>query len=102
MIGPVDSLEGFSPRTAKLKDYGYFRTLAWLHILPDDFKSVYFDNPWAKDPRVLPIPVVEWGKYPRCPCWVYSSYHRNEQSVASGLEHQPVIWFGGESPIKLD
>ena len=94
MIGHVDSLEGFSPRAAKYKDWGYFRTLAWLHILPDDFKDILFEDPWHHDPRVLPIPVSEWKNYPRCPCWVYSSYHQNEQSIASKLEDQPIIWYG--------
>ena len=96
MIGPVDGLEGFSPQRDNGRGgYGYYRTLAWLHILPEDFKSKFFDtDPWPGDPRTLSIPVEDWGKHQRVPCWVYSSRRQNERSVDGGLDYQPVIWYG--------
>lgn len=97
MIGRVDSLEGFSPGSGWRSEHSYWRSLAWLHILPDDFESEYFSrkHPWGRSnwnsgSRVLQIPVEEWDKYPRIPCWVYSSQFENH--LASKNENSPIIW----------
>jgi len=91
MIGPVDGLEGFRP--GRDVDWGYQRTLAWLHILPEDFEHDLYDvDPWGRGERDLGIPKETWDQFPRVPCWVYSSVRQNGQS--SELDDSPIIWYG--------
>lgn len=89
IIERVDALESFSPRMAGLPGSdtwsygGYYRTLSYLHILPDEY-----DLPtdlWGE--RNLGIPENEWEKYERIPCWVYSN--RKNNSICNGY---PIIW----------
>jgi len=97
MIGAVDGLEGFHAEYA-VGDldhpYGYFRTLAWLHVLPDDFENGRFS--WDRGggyrgaARDLKLPQSEWQNYPRVPCWVYSSIDENRRSLV--VDDSPVIW----------
>ena len=90
IIGSVDSLEGFSPRRALTHKYGYYRTLAWLNMLPNDFKHYLFSksNNLLDGERDLKIPIKEWDKYERVPCWVYSSVFQNEKST----QFDTIIW----------
>lgn len=94
MIPSVDSLEGFrsgdfcAEDAFKLKSYGYFRTLAWLHVLPDDFSHKLFEESYLSGSRNLEIPQNTWENYPKVPCWVYSSVTQNEAAKGCGT----VIW----------
>jgi gamma-glutamylcyclotransferase (GGCT)/AIG2-like uncharacterized protein YtfP len=94
MIPGVDSLEGFRPDNVDdpwSVRYGYFRTLAWLRLLPADFDHSLFEPKRLGDlprSRNLNIPTDQWDNYERVPCWVYSSRHQNEAAANSGT----VIW----------
>jgi len=95
MIGSVDNLEGFHPGGRRWQG-GYWRTLAYLHILPDDYQHKQFKGMGMGD-RVLPIPMEEWSKYPHVPCWVYSSIRENKACEERlGKEHSPIIWYGDD------
>ena len=94
-INSIDMLESFRPGIPKYKR-GYWRTLTWLHVLPKDYDSVFFKEPWPGDPRDLQISPKDWNKYPRVPCWVYSSQQDNELSKES--PDSPIIWSGELSP----
>lgn len=94
MIPGVDALEGFRPddnNDTWGNRYGYYRTLAWLHLLPEDFQHILFqpkrlgDLPQVRD---IGIPQDKWEDYDRVPCWVYSSRHQNEAANESGT----IIW----------
>lgn len=99
MIPRVDGLEGFRPGEPKY-EYGYWRTLVYLHILPDDFgDDQYFNlteksdrNSWRRfdDKRTFNIKPEEWSKYPRVPCWVYSSIRHNRE--ARKIDGHTIIW----------
>lgn len=109
MIPRVDSLEGCYPmaeRAMSKGDYGYYRTLAWLHILPDNF-SPLFNNCNGKKVEVeergyrrggtelwnrrdLEIGKESWKEYDRVPCWIYSSLGQNKK--AKKLDPSPIIW----------
>lgn len=91
MIGPVDRLEGFNPGADKYRS-GYFRTLVWLHILPDDYQHEFYDGERWGGPRDLQIPQEQWKDYPRVPCWVYSSIHENELSLKNDKD-SPILWY---------
>lgn len=91
MIPGVDALEGFMPPDNvpnSYRSFGYFRTLAWLHILPDDFSHSLFENVNLGALRDLAIPQDQWDKYERVPAWVYSSLRENE----AARETETVIW----------
>ena len=98
MIPGVDRLEGFSPRRLlessgdRWYKHGYFRTLAWLRMLPADYESPFYDgrSHWSDGPRDLQIPEEKWEDYPKVPCWVYSSLHENELNWK--LSDTPLIW----------
>lgn len=92
MIPGVDNLEGFSPAYAdEHRHYGYFRTLAWLHVLPDDFRHPLFDSTSGlSSRRDLRIKPDEWNQYPRVPCWVYSGIRANDAARLAGVD--TVIW----------
>jgi hypothetical protein len=121
MIDHVDMLEGCYPMEERSleKDYGYFRTLVWMHVLPDEFKeNKLFANMKgrvADDPdafsrydaaltryrdsgislgveRDLRIKPEDWAKYKQIPCWVYSSRDTNEE--VESQNNSPVIWYG--------
>jgi len=96
MIVNVDRLEGFTPGPSRY-EYGYHRTLAWLHRLPEDYEHEQYEAVAAyygsgREPRTLDIPSSEWSKYPRMPCWVYASIQENKASLE--LKDSPVIWLG--------
>jgi hypothetical protein len=94
MIGPVDGLEGFTPGNGR--DWGYWRTLVYLHILPDDYDHKHFEGLYSE--RVLPIPMEKWADYPHVPCWVYSSRSQNRACRERlGIENSPIIWYGDEA-----
>lgn len=97
MIGPVDRLEGFSPHR-HYSDYGYHRTLVKMRLLPDDFKSPFYDGPrdsllWGKE-RNLKIPMKDWDQYEECPAWVYSSRRQNSLCKETLGDNSPIIWDG--------
>ena len=92
MIPRVDGLEGFTPGTS----FFYHRTLVWMHILPKTYKHDFFNVGAHRDryreERCLGIPVLDWMKYPRMPCWIYSSAVENEKS--QDAKKTPIIWDG--------
>lgn len=93
MIRGVDALEGFTPnQKGGMLEFGYWRTLAWLHILPDDFHDPIFQNPWCRKERILDIPVEQWNSFPRVPCWIYSSIRENREALKR--QQNPIIWYG--------
>ncbi len=98
MIAGVDRLEGFRPhveedeRDYRWRGYGYFRTLVWLHLLPDNYDNRYFSSRSYDSPRDLKIPADKWQDYPKVPCWVYASIRENEASQK--LPDSPIIWCG--------
>lgn len=96
MIHSVDALEGFYPGNERNYGYGYNRTLAHLHILPDEFEHPLFPESGRPDlgqNRDLKIPVAEWQQYPRIPCWVYSSGRENQSLQKSIEDSYPLIWY---------
>jgi gamma-glutamylcyclotransferase (GGCT)/AIG2-like uncharacterized protein YtfP len=100
MIPNVDALEGFSPGSKSSRagwgEYGYNRTLAYLHILPEDFKHRLFPEkgrPDLQETRDLKIPPEQWGEYPRLPCWIYSSGRENAFVVNQIDNAYPLIWY---------
>jgi gamma-glutamylcyclotransferase (GGCT)/AIG2-like uncharacterized protein YtfP len=117
MIDRVDMLEGCYQMETKSKnksDWGYFRTLVWLYLFPEDYSSPLFKNCvktdapedhtentsyrgasgrrgvdlWGK--RDLELGKESWKTYDRIPCWVYSSVGQNKK--AKKLEPNPIIW----------
>ena len=96
MIVGVDRLEGFHPhelegeKQYRWHRYGYYRTLAWLHVLPKHYASRFFDDRYYDDPRDLQIPVEKWNEYQKVPCWVYSSLNENASNLK--LPDSPIIW----------
>lgn len=93
MIPGVDSLESFSPSQFK-EDFkcewawGYHRTLAWLHLLPDDYDHPIYHKELGGH-RDLQIPVDQWNNFEKIPCWVYSSLNQNEIAKS---ESECIIW----------
>lgn len=91
MIPGVDSLEGFTPPRNNEDTgrwWGYFRTLAWLHILPNDFDHELFSDVDLGMLRDLNLKEDTWSQYERVPCWVYSSKKQNEAAKDCGT----IIW----------
>ena len=101
MIINVDSLESFSPNRTSEYEYGYFRTLALLRVLPNDYESPFYSLERLSygEKRILPIPEKEWTSYPICPCWVYSSKRENLKCLEkigpfSWESNQPIVRMG--------
>jgi gamma-glutamylcyclotransferase (GGCT)/AIG2-like uncharacterized protein YtfP len=91
MIPSVDSLEGFSPSSERDSRWGgYYRTLAWLHVLPKEFKHELYETVSLGTSRDLRIDSKTWTEYTRILCWVYSS--RNQNKAAEDAKLSPVIW----------
>lgn len=101
MIKRVDALESFSPKMydpAKMNwDYSYyFRTLATLRLLPDEYEHKLF--PRDKEPdiwgyRNLEIPPAEFVNYQPIACWIYSSLKQNAKLLAKPeLPANPILW----------
>jgi hypothetical protein len=93
MIPGVDALEGFRPsdvsdKQDQWREFGYWRTLAWLHLLPEDYKHPLYEEDVWHNQRNLQIDPATWSQYPRIPCWVYSSISQNRASK----ETDTVIW----------
>eukprot|EP01090_Pellita_catalonica_P006519 TRINITY_DN16756_c0_g1_i1.p1 TRINITY_DN16756_c0_g1~~TRINITY_DN16756_c0_g1_i1.p1 ORF type:complete len:191 (+),score=29.20 TRINITY_DN16756_c0_g1_i1:430-1002(+) len=85
MIYGVDNLESFSPDDWKnADDDDYLRTLAYCHVLPDEYKSKLFPShiPNLYGERNLEIPQKDWSKYPKVPCWIYSNAAANHKEQA--------------------
>lgn len=99
MIPSVDRLESFSPKmyspeTMKRHTY-YFRTLAVLRLLPDEFEHELFpkERPDLWDYRNLKIPPAEFNNFKPIPCWIYSNLQNNALSLAQPeLPAQPILW----------
>ena len=85
MIDPVDSLESFSPSYAHGTDKGgYYRTLAWLKLLPEGYTDKWFPskeraNLWGEIERDMRIPPKDWNNYESVPCWIYSNMASNRR-----------------------
>lgn len=93
MIRGVDRLESFSPMSKGRHQWGYWRTLVWMRILPDDYSHPMFTNSVLHGPkRTLDIPQNEWDQFAKCPCWVYSSIGVN--TAVSKLSNDIIIWDG--------
>lgn len=95
MIPRVENLEGFTPCFTWHR--GYHRTLAWLHILPDDFENDSWDriSTWDNAHRKkLQIPKEDWHKFPKVPAWVYSNCVANNKSLENN--ENTIIWTGLE------
>lgn len=92
MIPRVDRLESFSPPNNSMGSQSwwgyYYRTLAYLHLLPEDFEHKLFTDVNLGRDRDLRIKEEDWQKYERIPCWVYSSKRQNEAAQHSGT----IIW----------
>lgn len=91
VIKSVDALEGFTPH----HNYGYNRTLMNVHLLPDDYKSHWFENGIraTSGPRDLEIPQEEWESYPKVPCWLYSNRESNKECQKEVAETSPILWW---------
>lgn len=87
LIARVDRLEGFHKTSSR---GGYIRTLANIHILPEDYENDVFSLN-LHHPRNLKIPKEEWNNYQTIPCWVYSNYVANRTLKA--VEDSPIIWY---------
>lgn len=91
MIRNVDALEGFSCDRAYEKDsWGYYRTLAWIYVFPENFKHELFEYGLYEGKRDLKIPKTEWNKFEKVPAWVYSSKAQNK--LAQEAKTDTVIW----------
>ncbi|MBL8797872.1 MAG: hypothetical protein JNM56_28500, partial [Planctomycetia bacterium] len=85
----IEALEEFVP--GRFQEGGYYRTLAWLHLLPADFTHPAFDAELAAE-RDLRIEPAQWQQAERVPCWVYSSLEQNRRLRSVG--DAPLIWDG--------
>ncbi len=97
MIPGVDSLEGFWPDDAHKKyEYGYFRTLVWIHLLPEGTVNEWFPESRSADlwnKRDMKIDPKTWDSYEKVPAWVYSNQHGNKMlTEAVGKSYTPLIW----------
>jgi hypothetical protein len=100
MISRVDALESFGPKMyEKSMDWGYgyyFRTLATLRLLPDEFEHKLFPKdapPNLREYRNLQIPPAEFNNFQPIACWIYSSLRHNAMALAKPeLPANPIIW----------
>lgn len=98
MIPGVDSLEGFSPGYYRNYDYGYFRTLVWINLLPKDTVNEWFPESKAAElwhRRDMKIDPKTWNDYEKVPAWVYSNVSSNRQltqDVIEAVDNSPLIW----------
>ena len=97
IMNPVDRLESFSVDSYEAKG-GYYRTLANLRVLPDDYSEGFGKvQLWGR--RDLKIPVEDWEKFPKMACWIYSSPDQNKKTVIYCREKGidcPILW-----PVKV-
>lgn len=95
MIQRVDGLESFSPQHCHGSGNNgyYYRTLVWLHLLPEGYVDRWFPqgrSPDLWEDRNMEIPPKNWATYEKVPCWVYSNM-RATIEVAKEVNH-PIIW----------
>jgi len=95
MIDRVDKLESFDPRSNHGGNNGgyYFRTLVWLHLLPEGYEDEWFPKNVHTDLwglRDMHIDPANWDKYTRVPAWVYSNMRAT--CAASKEPNTPIIW----------
>lgn len=88
IIEPIERLEGFAPTGPRTGSY--HRTLAWLSLLPDDFRHPAYELAMLEWERDLEIPPATWSEHPRVPCWIYSSLAQNQR--AREQPESPLIW----------
>lgn len=97
MLYRVDCLEGFDPEDCwhRRNDTrsGYYRTLAWLRLLPEGYVGEYFKvgrgcDLWGE--RDMALDPKEWDKYEKVPAWVYTSTGHN--ALSGKLPNSHVIW----------
>lgn len=90
-IGPIDSLEGFYYG----KNYGYYRTLVNIHLLPENEYLLEFSKGIRWEDRDLQIPIKEWKDYNSIPCWIYTSIKLNnelEKNKEMLFNGSPIVW----------
>lgn len=96
-LAPIDDLEDFDPSArAGLAATGpYVRALAWLRLLPRDYRHPCFaadvDIPLvggSREPRDVGIPPRHWHQYPAIPCWIYA----NAPSLVSAANDGIFLW----------
>ncbi len=97
MIPGVDSLEGFWPADAdKKRQYGYFRTLVWIHLFPEGYTDRWFpatESASLWNHRDMQIDPKSWDQYEKVPAWVYSNIYSNTNlTEAVGDGYSPLIW----------
>jgi len=90
VLAPVDRLEDFDPRNSNPGRYQ--RTLAWLQLLPKEFKHPAYRADMLRKERDLRIDPQTWNDYPRMPCWIYSSVEQNRLSLSR--QDSPILWDG--------
>jgi hypothetical protein len=96
MIGGVDGLESFSPERHYKGKYesGYYRTLAWLRLLPEGHISRWFpqgERANLSEHRNMGFDKVTWDEYKKVPCWIYSSIYQNRVTKET-VKDSPIIW----------
>ena len=99
MIFNVDCLESFDPASAFGNTNGgyYYRTLAWLRLLPEGYHDEWFPlneraDLWGY--RDMDIDPALWNEFGRVPCWIYSNMRANKP--ASQEANSPIIWPSGK------
>jgi len=90
MIIVADDLEYFDP----CRKRGYYRTLVWLRLLPEDYEDEQRFPKYSIDfyngDRNMEIAPELWKNYEKVPCWVYSNIKANVQVVKE--DQSPIIW----------
>lgn len=103
MIGPVDRLESFDPKTETQKPWGYQRTLARVWLLSDSYAHPLFKQPVALSGErdlarldSLDTLIADHAGFDRwVPCWIYSSVRMNRACRANVAASQcPILWDG--------
>jgi hypothetical protein len=103
MIPGVDRLEGFSPESAREHDWGYYRTLVWVNLLPKGTVNKWFPEGRADlyERRDMAIDPKAWDDHEAVPCWVYSNMTTNRRlneticepkEAKSKFNSNPLIW----------
>jgi hypothetical protein len=79
IIAAADQLEGFRP-DHRFHNHWY-RTLAELRVVPDDYAVAMFDEGIEPSSAKLDIPENEWDNFKPCMAWIYSNIPSNKEAA---------------------
>ena len=89
----IPGVDRFSPDRVHSHDWGYFRTLVWINLLPAGTVNERWFSKRADlgEHRDMKIDSSTWNEYEKVPCWVYSNVSSNTLLVKSEPTN-PLIW----------